>query len=171
LKQPGQTISIIFDEEIKKQPGVAIAIKQYQTLGFPIAEASSLEELATKIGVPADVLKKTIADFNDSIQDGKALKANPVKTSFAYPIATPKFYAFSPMIPGITLTFGGISTNTNAQVLEADGRVIRGLYAAGECAGGLFYEDYIGGGSIANCSVFGCIAGRHAAEYAQTRKK
>jgi len=70
-------------------------------------------------------------------------------------LATPKFYAFSPMVPAVTLTFGGIRTNTSAQALEADGRVISGLYAAGECAGGLFYEDYIGG----------------AAEYARSRKK
>jgi succinate dehydrogenase/fumarate reductase flavoprotein subunit len=86
-------------------------------------------------------------------------------------LATPKFYAFSPMVPAVTLTFGGIRTNTSAQALEADGRVISGLYAAGECAGGLFYEDYIGGGSIANCTVFGRIAGKGAAEYARSRKK
>lgn len=42
---------------------------------------------------------------------------------------------------------------------EENVEVIPGLYAAGECAGGLFYEDYIGGGSIANCSVFGRIGG------------
>ena len=43
---------MVFDEETKKQPGVAIAIKQYQTLGFPIVEAPSLEELATEINGP-----------------------------------------------------------------------------------------------------------------------
>jgi succinate dehydrogenase/fumarate reductase flavoprotein subunit len=47
----------------------------------------------------------------------------------------------------------------------------RGLYAAGECAGGLFYNDYFGGGSIANCTVFGQIAGREAAGYARSRKQ
>jgi flavocytochrome c len=171
IKQPGQSISMIFDEEIKTQPGVATALKQYQALKLSFLEASSLDELAAKIDVPAAALKQTIAEFNASIQDGKALKANPPKTAFAYPIATPKFYAFSPMVPAVTLTFGGIRTNTSAQALEADGRVIPGLYAAGECAGGLFYDDYIGGGSIANCAVFGRIAGREAAGYARSRKK
>ena len=171
LKQPGQSISLIFDEQIRKQPGVAIGLKQFQTLGLPYFEASSLDELAEKIQVPADVFKQTIAEFNASIQDGKALKANPPKTALAYPIATPKFYAFSPMVPGITITFGGIKTNTNAQVQEADGRVIPGVFAAGECAGGLFYEDYVGGGSLENCSVFGRIAGKQAAEYAKPTKK
>ena len=38
-----------------------------------------------------------------------------------------------------------------------------GLYASGECAGGVFYDDYVGGGSLANCLVMGRIAGKGAA--------
>jgi succinate dehydrogenase/fumarate reductase flavoprotein subunit len=63
----------------------------------------------------------------------------------------------------VTLTFGGIMINANAQVLETDGRIVPGLYAAGEGAGHVFYDDYIGGGSLANCLVMGRIAGRNAA--------
>jgi len=39
-----------------------------------------------------------------------------------------------------------------------------GKYAAGECAGGLYYDDYIGGASLANCLVMGRIAGQEAAK-------
>jgi predicted oxidoreductase len=73
------------------------------------------------------------------------------------------FFALHPLVPGITLTFGGVMTDPSARVLEADGRVIPGLFAAGEGAGGAFFEDYIGGGALTLCLVMGRIAGRSAA--------
>ena len=163
MKQPGQTVALIFDEEIKKEAGASTAIKQFQGLGLEVIEADTLEALAGKIGVPPAQLVQTITEFNDAVKDGKALGATPPKAAWAYKIATPKFYAFYPLVPGITLTFGSIKTNGKAQVLEADGSVMPGLYASGECAGGLFYDDYVGGGSLANCLVMGRIAGKAAA--------
>jgi len=163
MKQPGQTVALVFDEEIKKQAGVTAAIKQFEGLGIDIVAAGSLAELAAKIGVAATALEKTVADFNAVVKNGKALDAQPPKTAFAFPLEKPKFYAFYPLSPGITLTFGGIRINEKAQAQEADGKVIPGLYAAGECAGGLYYEDYIGGASLANCLVMGRIAGQQAA--------
>ena len=118
---------------------------------------------AGKINVPPAQLVKTITEFNNAVKDGKAPGAVPPKEGLAYKVEKPKFYAIYPLVPGITLTFGSIKTNTKAQVLEADGRVMPGIYAAGECAGGLFYDDYVGGGSLANCLATGRIAGRQAA--------
>ncbi|MEI7639333.1 MAG: FAD-binding protein, partial [Syntrophus sp. (in: bacteria)] len=171
MKQPGQTVALIFDEEIKKQPGVAASVKQFEGLGIDIVSADSVSELATKIGVPATALEKTIADFNAAVKDGKAPDAQPAKAAFAYKIEKPKFYAFYPLSPGITLTFGGIKTNEKAQAQESDGKIISGLYASGECAGGLYYEDYIGGASLANCLVMGRIAGQQAAVTKRSVKK
>jgi len=114
---------------------------------------------------------QTVTEFNNAVKDGKALEANPAKATLAHKIQAPKFYAFYPMVPGITLTFGGIRINGKAQVLEADGTPIGGLYAAGECAGGLYYDDYIGGASLANCVVMGRIAGKEAAAQKTTLKK
>jgi succinate dehydrogenase/fumarate reductase flavoprotein subunit len=136
-----------------------------------VIEADSLSELASKIQVPPTALEQTITEYNAAVKENKALEANPPKTAFAYKIATPKFYAFSPLVPGITLTFGGIKINDKAQVQEADGRVIGGLYAAGECAGGLYYDDYIGGGSLVNCLVMGRVAGKMAAAEKPAVKK
>jgi flavocytochrome c len=163
MKQPGQTVAMIFDEEIKKQAGVATSFKLFQDLKLDIVEADSINDLANKIKVPPAALEETIKDFNAAVTDGKAPGAKPPKEAFAYKIATAKFYAFYPLVPGITLTFGGIRTNDKAQAQEADGRVIKGLYAAGECAGGLYYDDYVGGGSLANCLVMGRVAGMQAA--------
>jgi succinate dehydrogenase/fumarate reductase flavoprotein subunit len=171
MKQPGQTVAMIFDEEIKKQPGVAASVKQFEGLGIDLVAADTIWELAAKIGVPAAALEKTIADFNAAVIGEKALGAQPPKNAFAYKIEKAKFYAFYPLSPGITLTFGGIRINEKAQAQEADGKVIPGLYAAGECAGGLYYEDYIGGASLANCLVMGRIAGQQAAAAKGKAKK
>lgn len=165
LKQPGQTVALIFDSEIAKiQEGPAIAIAAFKNVNLPIIEADTLEELATKIQVPPAQLVATVKAFNDAVKDGKALTADPPKATLAYKVQTPKFYAFYPLVPGITLTFGGLMINDNAQVLEPDGRVIAGLYAAGENAGAVYYDDYIGGGSLTNCLVMGRIAGAQAAK-------
>jgi succinate dehydrogenase/fumarate reductase flavoprotein subunit len=163
LKQPGQTVALIFDEEIKKMPGAKSAWETFTRQGIKVHEANTLAELAAQIGVPADNLAKTVAEFNNAVKDGKALTANPPKAALAYKIQSPKFYAFYPLVPAITLSFGGIRINGKGQVLEADGRIIPGLFAAGECAGGLFYDDYIGGSSLANCLVMGRVTGRGAA--------
>ena len=171
MKQPGQMVAMIFDEEMKKLPGVATSFKLFQDLKIGVTEADSLSELASKIQVPPAALELTIAEYNAAVKENKALEAKPPKTAFAYKIAVPKFYAFYPLVPGITLTFGGIKINDKAQVQEADGRVIGGLYAAGECAGGLYYDDYIGGGSLVNCLVMGRVAGKMAAAEKPAVKK
>ena len=144
-------------------PGVSSAWETFKRQGLKVHEANTIEELAKAIGVPTGSLIKTIADFNNAVKDGKALTANPPKAAVAYKVATPKFYAFYPLMPAITLSFGGIRINGKGQALEADGTVIPGLFAAGECAGGLFYEDYIGGSSLANCLVMGRVTGKGAA--------
>ena len=163
MKQPGQKVALVFDEEIKKTPAGTATIKLFQGLGIEVIETETIEELAPKIGAPSAALKLTIDEFNNAVKDGKASGVKPPKEALAQKIMTPKFYAFYPLVPGITLTFGGVKVNTNAQVLEPDGRVMPGLYSAGECVGGMFYDDYIGGGSLARCVVLGRIAGKNAA--------
>ena len=171
MKQPGQKVALVFDEELKKTPGVSASFKLFQGIGIEVIEADTIEELASKIGAPPAVVKLTIDEFNTAVKDGKALGITPPKEATAYKIMSPKFYAFYPLVPGITLTFGGVKVNTNAQVLEPDGRAIPGLYAAGESVGGIFYDDYWGGGSLARCVVLGRIAGKNAASKKISKKK
>ena len=49
---------------------------------------------------------------------------------------------------------------------KTDGATIRGLFAAGELFGGLFYFNYPGGSGPMSGAVFGCIAGTSAVAYA-----
>ena len=66
-------------------------------------------------------------------------------------------------VPTIHHTMGGIKINTKAQVIDTKGKVIPGLYAAGEVTGGVHGENRLGGNAIADVMVFGRTAGRNAA--------
>ena len=59
---------------------------------------------------------------------------------------------------------GGFKINTNAQVLNKEGKVIEGLYAAGEVTGGIHGTNRLGSNALADITVFGRIAGKNAAK-------
>jgi succinate dehydrogenase/fumarate reductase flavoprotein subunit len=115
------------------------------------------------MGMPSARFVRTVEEFNEAVVGDRAPSVLPPKAALAYAIRKPPFYAFFPLIPGITSSFGGPMINPDAQVLEADGRVLPGLFAAGEVTGGLFFNDYIGGSALANCLVMGRRAGKRAA--------
>lgn len=58
---------------------------------------------------------------------------------------------------------GGIEININAQVLDVNGKVIPGLYAAGEVTGGIHGSNRLGGNALPDVTVFGRIVGESAA--------
>ena len=59
---------------------------------------------------------------------------------------------------------GGIAINTETQVLNTEGEIIPGLYAAGEVTGGLHGANRLGGNAIVDFVVYGRIAGANAAQ-------
>ena len=60
---------------------------------------------------------------------------------------------------------GGLKINSNAEVLDAKGAAIAGLYAAGEITGGVHGGNRLGGNAVADIVVFGRIAGASAQSY------
>lgn len=125
--------------------------------------ASSIEELAELIKVDPATLKATVDRYNE-------LCAKGVDEDFGkpsdkmYPIEGDKFFAI-PLNPAVTVTFGGIVTDLESRVLDANNAPIKGLYAAGETAfEGLFGTEYPGCGvAISSSSFYGRIAGQNAA--------
>jgi 3-oxosteroid 1-dehydrogenase len=73
------------------------------------------------------------------------------------------FYAV-PVVPGDVGTYGGVVTNSNAQVLREDGSVIPGLYATGTTTASVMGRAYPGAGaSIGPSFTWGYVAAKHAA--------
>ena len=84
--------------------------------------------------------------------------------NYAVPLDTPPYHAY-PIISSNTFTFGGLKVNVDAQVVNHDGGLMPGLYAAGETVG-IYYGKYPGATSVMRGAVFGKRAGEHAALYA-----
>jgi tricarballylate dehydrogenase len=106
---------------------------------------------------------QTDVPFNPNVKDGRRTKNLRIdKTNWANTLDTPPFEAYA-VTCGITFSFGGLKINTEGQVINSDGEPIRGLYAAGELVGGIFWFNYPGGSGLTNGAVFGRIAGKSAA--------
>ena len=136
-----------------------------------VVEADSLEELAGKLGIDAANLATTVEDYNAHVESqetdefGRQFTEESLKTNAAYSAAInkidgDKYYAV-PLKALCVMTLGGVQTNTDTQVLDAQGNVIPGLYAAGECVGGIWGKFVSGGTGVMGPIAFGRIAGRN----------
>ncbi len=116
-------------------------------------KAYSLEELAAKIRVDESELRRSLYRYNQDLAD------HPNKKR--YPIKNPPFWA-SRSAMTIHSTIGGIQIDKSARCLKMDGSVLSGLYAAGECTGGVHGNNRIGANGICDALTFGRIAARAA---------
>src|SRR5205809_276872 len=169
LQQPGQFAWQIFDGKVKH-----LLRDEYKIRQVTKRVANTLPELVAVLDdVNAEAALKEIQDynaavctdipFNPNVKDGRRTEGLAVpKSNWANTIDTPPFEAYA-VTCGITFSFGGLRINTGAQVIDSDGRPMRGLYAAGELLGGIFWFNYPGGSGLTNGAVFGRIAGANAA--------
>jgi len=133
-------------------------LEEYKAMGI-VVEANTIEDLALKTGIASDKLKETIQTYNKYVEMGKDPEyGRPVEKK----IETPPFYAIR-VKPAVHYTMGGLRINEKAQVIDVNGRIIQRLYAAGEVTGGIHGTNRLGGNAIADCIVFGRIAGKNAA--------
>ena len=68
-------------------------------------------------------------------------------------------------MPTVHHTMGGVKINTSTQVINTQGDVIPGLFAAGEVTGGIHGSNRLGGNALTDTIVFGRIAGKSASDY------
>lgn len=126
-------------------------------------KANSIEELAKLMEVDAAELQATIDRYNELCAAGKDEDfGKPADHMIAVEGET--YYALK-LRPNVTVTFGGLVTDINAQVLDTENNPIPGLYAAGEVAfTGLFGDEYpCCGMAIGGAVYYGRIAGQLAA--------
>lgn len=155
LEQKGKTAWLILDDKIRKS---LKQIEGYFHLNLA-KEAKSLDELAKKINVPAENLKKSVAEYNKAVDTQK----DPMgRKTLEKKVEVPNFVAVE-IAPGIHYTMGGVTFNESAQVINKDGKPIANFFAAGEVTGGLHGANRLGGNSISETVTFGRIAGDQAA--------
>jgi len=124
---------------------------------------ASGEALAKEMGIPVQQLAETFSKYNDNasgkVKDpyGKKYFSNApfdVKDSFWVAIVTPVVH----------YCMGGLEISAESEVLGPKGP-IKGLFAAGELAGGVHGANRLGGSSLLGCVVFGRVSGNSAAQY------
>jgi len=125
-----------------------------------IVAAYTVEELARKVGLPAETLKSTVDRYNRFCQHGFDEDFGR-KFEELSPLDKPPFYAVK-LWPCVLNTQGGPRRNAKAQVVHASGEPIKRLYSAGEL-GSMWGTLYQSAGNVAECLAFGRIAGRNAA--------
>lgn len=158
-KQPGGVVYDINDSSIVKPlNSFNEDVETLVSIGR-IYKADSLADLAKYLGMPADKLEATVAEFNKMVEAKNDPKFG--RKLFDRPIVKPPFYA-TPRAPSIHHTMGGLQISTNAQVLDKNGKPIPGLYAAGEVTGGIHGSNRLGGNATADVLTFGRIAAKSA---------
>ena len=165
--QPDQVGYVIID---------AKSLNLFMPSVFPPIKADTLEELAGKMGLPAEKLRKNVDDFNANCGDTSGFHPTeldgvtttgltPPKTNWARPITEAPFYGYS-LRTGVTFTYLGLKVDVSAQCSIGNCPVTN-LRAAGETmAGSILGQGYLAGFGMAIGTVFGRIAGQEAAKHA-----
>ncbi len=131
-----------------------------------MAKGETLEELASSmeanLGIPADAALETITRYNGFCEAGEDADFGKDPHHMT-PLDQPPFYAGPAETCRVMYTHGGLETDAEARVVDLDGAVIPGLYAAGMCTGGPLGYITISGNWQMSSLVFGRIAGENAA--------
>ena len=161
---PEHSAYLIFDQGIRDH---VKAIEFYDKVGL-VVHGDTIEDLAKNINVDPANLKETVDTWNKAVENHDDQEFNRT-TGMDRGITKPGFFAIH-IAPAIHYTMGGIHITPKTQVLDGNGDVIKGLFAAGEVAGGLHGNNRVGGNSIAETIVFGRQAGQQVTLYARSLK-
>ena len=120
--------------------GAVVPMIEQQVAAGLIMKADTIEELAEKLGIPADALKATVDRYNELAEKG--VDEDFGKEAYRLrPVAKAPFYGFF-MGGSLLCTCDGLRINRKCQVYDTKHKVIEGLYAVGNCSGGFFSGNY-----------------------------
>lgn len=157
----GNPAVILGDSYAVNKQVVPHALKGGMEVGA-IKKFDTLDDLAKAYGMPVDVFKAQVDRWNSFVEKRKDDDLGCMIFKDARPTVTAPFYA-ARLWPKVHHTMGGLVINKNAQVYGFDLNPIQGLYACGEVTGGVHGAIRLGSVAMADCIVFGRIAGKNAA--------
>ncbi|WP_449316254.1 FAD-dependent oxidoreductase [Rubneribacter sp.] len=129
-------------------------------------QADTIEELAEKMGLPADRVKASIERYNELCEKG-------VDEDFGkdarrmFPVEKPPFYGVKFDQAGMLVCCGGIKCDLDMHALDENDQIVAGLYVTGNTGGGRFLVEYpvtVAGISLGTAITFGKLAGENAAK-------
>ena len=128
-------------------------------------KADSIEELARKLGLPADQLKKTVDRYNKLAYKGVDEDFGKEKHRLT-PVDKPPFYGVKNS-GWLLCTLDGIVINKNLNACDENGDAIPGLYVIGNDSGSYFANEYPNlstGMACGRTVTFGRVIGRNLAK-------
>ena len=131
----------------------------------PTCVEETVEDIEKGLGLPTGSLQRTVEYYNRFAAQGE----DPLfhkRPELLRPLTEPPYAAVdcgTDKVIWATFTLGGLHTRPTGEVLNPDGNVIPGLYAAGRTTSGLAAHGYCSGISLGDGSFFGRKAGRSAA--------
>ncbi|OQR83609.1 fumarate reductase flavoprotein subunit [Achlya hypogyna] len=161
LAQPHKRSFLVLPitEAVTKATG-ALGLFFYEKIGL-VSHKTSLADLAAHMEVDESVLQTELEHYVEAAAThgpdafGKTVFPNA-------PAAVPSDVYLLEIEPVVHYCMGGVQINEDTQVVTAEGAVVEGLFAAGEVSGGLHGQNRLGGNSLAECVVFGRVAGQAA---------
>jgi succinate dehydrogenase/fumarate reductase flavoprotein subunit len=164
MEQPGTVAYLIMDSETFAYPEVSRAQHRFVDGWETVA---GMEE---GLGLPGGALQRTLAEYNEAAVRGE----DPLyhkHQSWVQPLDKAPYAAFEVSYSNsyyYYITLGGLKTTVDAEVLDAAGKPIPGLYAAGACVSSIAQDGkgYASGLMLGPASFFGRVAGQNAARTA-----
>lgn len=165
---------VIGDAIVREQNGSAYLIVDQRTMadgpgrfGDTIAgTAQTIAELERILDLPAPALQQSVDSYNLWARRGEDPLLHKAKANLR-PIEVAPFTAIKASVDDMMpfFTLGGLHTTPAAEVLNAEGQVIPGLFAAGRTSAGIAAPFYYSSGlSLGECVIFGRAAGVSAAK-------
>jgi fumarate reductase flavoprotein subunit len=161
INQPEQAFWAIYDEGIRREaPPFFLMPEEKVERAFRYHEdyrrAETIEQLAEICNLPPKTLRATIERYNA----GQAVGYDEMGKEFLpRPIVEAPFYAVKHHSLSV-VSFGGLVTDEDFQVLKVDDAPIDRLYAIGEILGqGTFGNAFLGGGMVSSAISFGKLLG------------
>jgi len=159
LDQDGGFAWMVFGERVRSRIG---GVEGHINAGL-VTIADSPYELAVELGMDPDTFIAMLERYNEyGAQDLEPDFDRPLP----FPVDGEQIYAVE-VVPLVHYTMGGVTINVDAEVLNQNGNVIPGFFAAGEVVGGIHGNNRLGSNSMTNLIVFGRIAANNAVSFVQ----
>ena len=155
--QPDQQAWYVFDNRVARAKAQLVA-----EMPEPAVSGAGPAELAIAIGCDANSLSQTLGRWNQTVKSGTERDPEFGRVIFGQSrtgIVEPPLWA-APMVVGINFPAGGFRVNADMQVLDVFGDPIAGLFAVGDCVGGVSPAIGLGGVKITAALTLGRIAGQ-----------
>jgi urocanate reductase len=127
----------------------------------------TLADASEMLGIDFDILKSTIVEYDDAYNKGTLTSLEVPKRAADALIGNYKadgsfdedgILSIRYLAPSTHHTMGGLAIDAERHVLDEDGDIIPGLWAAGEVTGGIFAGNRLGGNAVSEVIVSGRIA-------------